>query len=198
MLPKWFNDWNTERPADIYTPAILVGGLGGILFVIIGIFAFGQPFATKQMQTGPRGTGMHVSEFINEVETADPTIADYLEAGDITEEMTAAVSDAALANVPPSLAGISPEDYAQLVAAMRSWTGIPDLMEDPENYQTAVAYSMVEMVQNINENWIGHVQANAEVGVTCYTCHRGEAVPSEIWFRIAPVHDKAGLLFRTA
>jgi photosynthetic reaction center cytochrome c subunit len=51
---------------------------------------------------------------------------------------------------------------------------------------------MVGMVQSINENWIGHVQSNAQVGVTCYTCHRGQAVPSEIWFRMGPVNKSAG------
>ena len=45
------------------------------------------------------------------------------------------------------------------------------------------------MTQNINENWAGHVQANAEVGVNCYTCHRGQNVPSDIWFRITPLGD---------
>jgi hypothetical protein len=33
-----------------------------------------------------------------------------------------------------------------------------------DSYQTQVAYSMIEMTQNINENWAAHVQANAEVG----------------------------------
>jgi photosynthetic reaction center cytochrome c subunit len=51
-----------------------------------------------------------------------------------------------------------------------------------------VAYSMIEMTQNINQNWIGHVQANAEVGVTCYTCHRGQPVPNNVWFRVGPVN----------
>jgi photosynthetic reaction center cytochrome c subunit len=34
--------------------------------------------------------------------------------------------------VPPSLANVSVENYERLVEAMRSWTGIPDLLEDPE------------------------------------------------------------------
>lgn len=191
MLPKWFNDWNRERPADIYGPALFVGTIGGVLFVVIALFAFGQPYETKGMQTGPRGTGMSVQEFVAEIEAPDPTLADYLSADDITEEMTAAVSDAALANVPPTLEGIPEDEFRELVVAMRSWTGIPDLLEDPDSYQTTVSYSMVEMVQNINENWIGHVGANGEVGVNCYSCHRGQAVPSEIWFRIAPVHERA-------
>jgi photosynthetic reaction center cytochrome c subunit len=183
MLPKWFNDWNAGNPTNIYGPAILVGALGAAVFGAIALVSLGQPFETKSMQTGPRGTGMSVPEFVSEVTAPDPDIAGYVGADDITEEDIAGVSDAALSNVPPALEGIPQERYAQLVAAMRSWTGIPDLMEDPDNYQTQVAYSMVEMVQSINENWIGHVQSNAVVGVTCYTCHRGEVVPSEIWYR---------------
>lgn len=191
MLPKWFNDWNKSNPTNIYGPAILVGAAGGAVFLAALLITWGQPYATASMQTGPRGTGMSVPEFDVDRLAADPTIAGYVAAEDITDDMIAGVSDAALANVPPALEGMPEDEYARLVAAMRSWTGIPDLMEDPESYQTQVAYSMVEMVQNINEGWIGHVQYNAEVGVNCYTCHRGQPVPSEIWFRIAPVNEVA-------
>jgi photosynthetic reaction center cytochrome c subunit len=51
---------------------------------------------------------------------------------------------------------------------------------------------MIEMTQNINQNWAAHVQANAEVGVTCYTCHRGQPVPNNVWFRVGPVNSNAG------
>lgn len=81
------------------------------------------------------------------------------------------------------------EGYAiegSTLEAMRHWTGIPDLLEDPEAYQSKVALRMVEMTQNLNENWDAHV---GEGGVTCYTCHRGEPVPSGIWFNITPVTE---------
>ena len=38
---------------------------------------------------------------------------------------------------------------------------------------------MLQMTQYINTEWKPHV---AETGVTCYTCHRGQPVPSAIWF----------------
>jgi photosynthetic reaction center cytochrome c subunit len=50
---------------------------------------------------------------------------------------------------------------------------------------------MIAMTRMLNEEWGGHVNANKEVGVTCYTCHRGQAVPSDIWFRISPVNESA-------
>ena len=43
------------------------------------------------------------------------------------------------------------------------------------------------MTQYLNDEWYAHMNSNAEVGVNCYSCHRGENVPSEIWFRIDPV-----------
>lgn len=192
MLPKWFNNWNKDNPTNIYGPAILVGAAGTAVTVAAFLVVVGQPFKTDSIQTGPRGTGMSRTEFVNQVREADPSIAGYLARADITEEDVASVSAEALQNVPPALGDISEEDYAELVVAMRSWTGIPDLMEDPDNYQTQVAYTMVGMVQAVNEGWIGHVQSNAVVGVNCYTCHRGQAVPSEIWFRLGDVNEAAG------
>ena len=38
---------------------------------------------------------------------------------------------------------------------------------------------MLQMTRHINKDWKAHV---ATTGVTCYTCHRGQPVPSNIWF----------------
>jgi photosynthetic reaction center cytochrome c subunit len=55
---------------------------------------------------------------------------------------------------------------------------------------------MLQMTQHINTEWKSHV---ADTGVTCYTCHRGNPVPSAIWFKTNPqpygsnfMGDKAG------
>lgn len=188
-IPDWYNEWNEKNPVDIEGPAIRLGIVGGVVVFVAIVASFGNPLSQISMQTGPRGTGMSIPEYTADLAEPDPGIAEYLPRSAITEAETGAVSAAALANVPPALEGIAEADYAELVVAMRSWTGIPDLMEDPEHYQTQVAYNMVEMVQNLNDIWGGHTYANGEVGVTCYTCHRGQAVPSDIWFRIAPVTE---------
>ena len=58
-------------------------------------------------------------------------------------------------------------------------------LDDVENfaddslYTKVVARRMLEMTRHINGAWTDHV---AETGVTCYTCHRGELVPPNIWF----------------
>lgn len=162
-FPKWFNEWNNANPTNIFGPAILVGALGGAVFAGIMIILYSEPVLTSSLQTGPRGIGMSVPEYNVVRVKADPSIADYEGRG---------------------------EGEDPLLDAMRAWTGIPDLFEDPENYQSQVGYTMIEMTQNLNENWDIHV--GEEAGVTCYTCHRGEPVPSDIWFNITPVTEATG------
>jgi photosynthetic reaction center cytochrome c subunit len=50
-------------------------------------------------------------------------------------------------------------------------------------YTKIVARRMFQMVEYINTNWQTHV---GKTGVTCYTCHHGNPVPSRIWFHAAP------------
>ncbi len=46
-------------------------------------------------------------------------------------------------------------------------------------YTKVVARRMLSMTRHINADWQPHVK---QTGVTCYTCHRGQAVPAEVWF----------------
>ncbi|MDG4646935.1 photosynthetic reaction center cytochrome PufC [Roseibacterium sp. SDUM158017] len=183
MFPKWFDNWNRDNPTNVFGPAIGVGIAGSAIFVAAMIVAWGQPFATDSMQTGPRGTGMHVQEFVSDLEAGDPTVSGFVTSEPVVPAAGSAMAADTMEDVPPSLANVTEENYDRLLTAMRAWTGIPDLLEPGnESYQTQVAYSMIEMTQNINQNWAAHVQANAEVGVTCYTCHRGQPVPNNVWF----------------
>jgi photosynthetic reaction center cytochrome c subunit len=58
-------------------------------------------------------------------------------------------------------------------------------------YTKVVARRMLQMTQHVNADWKNHVLASglvagadpaAGVGVTCFTCHRGQPVPKAIWF----------------
>ncbi len=203
MLPKWFNDWNRENPTDVFGPGILVGALGGAVIFAILIVVYGQPAATNSMQTGPRGTGMSVPEFKAALAVPDPTIEEYY-----TEEPYAPEGGEALAkdvydNVQV-LGDLTEDNFNRLMNAMTQWVS-PDqgcaychgdvAVEEYGNddlYTKVVSRRMIQMTQYINEEWDGHVNAVKEVGVNCYTCHRGENVPSEIWFKIAPVNEASG------
>jgi photosynthetic reaction center cytochrome c subunit len=59
----------------------------------------------------------------------------------------------------------------------------PDNLADDGKYTKRVARRMLQMVRHINKDWQAHVAAT---GVTCYTCHRGQPVPSKIWFAGEP------------
>lgn len=170
MFPNWFNQWVKDNPTNIYGPAILVGVIGGAVFLAIMIVTWGQPYATASVQTGPRGTGMSVAKFDADRATPDPSIVMY----------EAASAAAAASEVPVVDAPVSDE----VVRAMREWTGIPTLYSGEEDsYQDGVASTMIAMTQAINDEWYGHV---GDTGVNCYSCHRGEPVPSYIWFRVDP------------
>lgn len=51
---------------------------------------------------------------------------------------------------------------------------------DDGKYTKVVARRMTQMTQKVNADWKPHVAAT---GVTCYTCHRGNPVPAQIWFK---------------
>jgi hypothetical protein len=53
-------------------------------------------------------------------------------------------------------------------------------MADGSKYTYQVSRRMLQMTRDINSNWKSHVQ---ETGVTCHTCHRGQPVPSYVWFQ---------------
>ncbi len=200
MFPKWFDDWNAKNPTNVFGPAILVGAVGGALFVAAMVVTWGQPFATTSEQTGPRGTGMSVVSFISEGD--DPTLVDYYTEEPYPREAGEALAGEIYENVQV-LAGVSDGNFNRLMNAMTQWVS-PDegctychVVQDDgevnyasdEIYTKVVSRRMIQMTQYINDEWYAHVNANAEVGVNCYSCHRGENVPSNIWFRIDPVTE---------
>ena len=56
-----------------------------------------------------------------------------------------------------------------------------------ETPRKKTAATMIRMTQTLNTEWRQHV---GEVGVTCYTCHRGQAVPPLTWFPTASATPK--------
>ena len=87
------------------------------------------------------------------------------------------------------LGNLSTAQFNRLMVSMTSWVSPndggcvychnPANFADDEKYTKVVARRMLQMTQYINTEWKPHV---AETGVTCYTCHRGQPVPSVIWF----------------
>lgn len=142
------------------------------------------PVETEQV--GYRGTGLYVSRDIEK--QADLQAANIVpeplyeadpegdRAGDIYENVQV-------------LGDLSDDQFNLFMATITEWVSPeqgcnychnPENLASDEVYTKVVARRMIQMNQTINVDWKPHV---ADIGVTCYTCHRGQPVPAEYWFR---------------
>jgi photosynthetic reaction center cytochrome c subunit len=96
------------------------------------------------------------------------------------------------------LGDLSTGEFIRTMLAMTAWVApkqgcaychnTADMASDAL-YSKVVARRMLEMTRHINSQWKTHVAAT---GVTCYTCHRGEPVPANIWFTNPGIETAAG------
>lgn len=87
------------------------------------------------------------------------------------------------------LGDVDSAELTRLMQAMTEWVapeqGCAYCHADGEDlssdslYTKVVARRMLQMTRHLNTDWTAHVGAT---GVTCYTCHRGQPVPANIWF----------------
>ena len=161
--------------------AVYAAGLSAVLLLT----ACERPFQSS-VQHGYRGTGM--------VQVYNPRMLAVK-----TEANQAPVALPAVSGEGPKageayknvkvLGDLSVAQFNRLMVSMTAWVSPNDggcvYCHNPANfaedtkYTKVVARRMLQMTQAINSEWKPHV---AETGVTCYTCHRGQPVPSEIWF----------------
>ena len=141
------------------------------------------PIAT--VQTGFRGTGM---EQIYNPRTLAKQAA---------LNTAPAAPDAASADGPKAkeifknvkvLGDLSVAQFTRHMASITAWVAPKEgcaychnleNLADDSKYTKVVARRMIEMTQRINSDWKQHV---AQTGVTCYTCHRGNNIPQQVWY----------------
>lgn len=96
------------------------------------------------------------------------------------------------------LGDVSEEQFTYTMAAITAWVAPekgcnychnPENMASDEIYTKVAARKMLQMTRNINQNWTKHV---ATTGVTCWTCHRGNAIPANYW--ALPEPGKNGII----
>ena len=138
----------------------------------------------ETVQTGFRGTGM---EQIYNPRTL---------AKEAALNQAPVAAEAASADGPKAsevyqnvkvLGDLSVAQFNRQMAAITQWVA-PDQgcaychnvqnFADDSLYTKVVARRMIEMTQKVNQDWKTHV---ADTGVTCYTCHRGNNVPAQVW-----------------
>ena len=98
------------------------------------------------------------------------------------------------------LKDLSAEQFGRVMSSITEWVA-PDEgcaychnvenMADDSLYTKKVARRMLEMTRHINNDWKDHVAAT---GVTCYTCHKGNPVPANIWFADPGQQKDAGVM----
>ena len=133
----------------------------------------------------------------------------------------AAIAEAAAINTPPPvsppaspdgpkasqvfknvkvLGDLSAGQFAQIMVDMTAWVApqqgctychVATDFSDDSLYSKVVSRRMLQMTQHINADWKQHV---AGTGVTCYTCHRGNNVPANIWYRSSEADQTPGML----
>jgi photosynthetic reaction center cytochrome c subunit len=105
----------------------------------------------------------------------------------------------------PVLGHLSEEQFLRVMTAITEWVSPeqgcnychnPENLADDSVYTKQVSRRMLQMTAHTNLAWTSHV---AKTGVTCYTCHRGQPVPSQVWFldpgpvaAMGPVGYRAG------
>lgn len=96
------------------------------------------------------------------------------------------------------LGDVSVGEFVGLMTAMTQWVSPEEgctychgaNFADDDKYTKVVSRRMLQMTRHINAQWSDHV---GNVGVTCYTCHRGKHVPEYIWFEGNDIPDTRGL-----
>jgi photosynthetic reaction center cytochrome c subunit len=145
----------------------------------------GSPIQTQSIQRGMRGNGqvqlynprVYAAKF-DELEIPDPAPPADADGPRAKE---------AFQNVQV-LGDLSATQMIRVMTSMAAWvTGGEGCvychnLENPasdEKYTKVVARRMLQMTRYINSHWGKHV---GSTGVVCYTCHRGNPVPENLWF----------------
>jgi len=173
--------------------AILHSFIAGGLIFLVGCEQ------TESVQRGFRGTSQTMVYSPSALAAAAP-IHEIPEPEDVDEPDPNSPSiDDVYKNVQV-LRDITPLEFSRLMAAMSTWIAPDDgckychntkNMASDEKYAKVVARRMLQMTRNINYEWKSHVK---DTGVNCWTCHRGQPVPSGDWFKEPGMKAAAGML----
>ncbi len=157
------------------------------LLLVVLLLVGCERFPMDAVQHGYRGTGM--------VQVYNPRILEKQDALNTAPvALPAAPADGPKAKTlyknVQVLGDLSGGEFVRLMTAMTTWVAPQEgcvYCHNPANfaedtkYTKVVARKMIEMTRTINSDYKNHV---AQTGVTCYTCHRGNPVPAQVWFTL--------------
>jgi photosynthetic reaction center cytochrome c subunit len=157
-------------------------------FVGLGAVGLATTFmwpSTASVQTGYRGIG--IEQVYNRLELEATAASNRVPEAIPPVDPAGQPASAVYQNVQ-ALADVDANEFIRIMTAMTEWVSPEqgcaychnvENMADGSLYTYKVARRMLQMTRHANANWKSHV---GETGVTCYTCHRGQPVPNNIWF----------------
>ncbi len=177
------------------TAAMVLGAAALLAGCERGVPVERPPMASQQ--TGYRGTGM--------VQIDNPRIVAPKRAAQVVPE----APPPAAAEGPTAkqtfqnvqvLGDLSIGEFTRTMTAISAWVSpkegcvychdLANLASDAK-YTKVVARKMLQMTQRVNVEWTKHHNGT---GVTCWTCHRGNAVPANSWTTARPNQQPGAML----
>lgn len=160
-------------------------GAAAAAVVAVGLALTFQSPSTEIVQVGYRGTGMEQIYHRSEI----PRLIAANQVPEAQDKASSAGPKASTEYTNVKVLGdLSVDEFNRLMLVMTEWVSpeqgcnychnAENLASD-ELYTKVVSRRMLEMTRQINASWKPHV---GETGVTCYTCHRGQPVPANLWF----------------
>jgi photosynthetic reaction center cytochrome c subunit len=167
---------------------------GAFVIALIGVLTFQRP-PVDVVATGDPGTGMQV--LYNPAKLSAQIAAN--QAPPALPPINAGPKASTVYKNVQVLGGLSTGAFTRLMVSMASWVApqqgcnychVAGNFASDAKYTKVVARRMLQMTIAINSQYQDHV---GNVGVTCYTCHRGQNNPSQIWFTGVVQGPDAGL-----
>ncbi len=159
-------------------------GLAGLATAAVVFTTFQHP-PVESIQRGFRGVGLEQNY---DPKLVAATVPNNIIPASLPQLPASGPKAGAVYKNVKVLGDLSVGQFTRLMASLTTWVSPVQgcaychnvaNMADDSLYTKVVARRMIQMTQNVNANWKNHVQAT---GVTCWTCHRGNPVPANIWF----------------
>jgi photosynthetic reaction center cytochrome c subunit len=165
----------------ISIPGIAIGA--SFLVALLCVLTFTRP-PVDVISTGDPGVGMQL--LYNPAQVASK-LADN-QAPPALPPINAGPPASTVYKNVQVLGGVSTGAFTRLMVSMTNWVApqqgcnychVAGNFASDAKYTKVVARRMLQMTIAINASYQDHV---GPVGVTCYTCHRGNNNPSQVWF----------------
>ncbi len=155
-----------------------------VFVVIFPLLNYMESIPIDSTQVGFRGTGMvqvdnpRTEAKLEEANQAPESIGSVEPGGDPAGQVYENVQ---------VLADLSEDEFNHFMLSVTEWVSPEEgcaychneeNLASDEVYTKIIARRMIQMTQAINTEWGDHVNG---AGVNCYTCHRGNHVPENIW-----------------